>query len=657
MITQLPLADVAVVAQTYYGVTGGACAIGEQPIKGLVSPAAMARLALTEALTNLMWAPLTSVPDIKASVNWMYAAKLGGEGAAMYDAAVALRDAMIAVGVAVDGGKDSLSMAAQAGEELVKAPGNLVVSAYCTCPDVTGVVTPDLKGSGTEKGKGKGGTVMHVDLSSERGMLGGSALAHTYGGIGGKVPDVGSMEGVRAAIDATQAMMRDGKIAAGHDISDGGLITCLLEMAFAGNVGIDLDIPAPTPPQGNEANQGATFQAMRALFAEDPGFVVEVAEEDAGAVAAAYEAAGVRCTRVGSVTPPGDGRVTVRVNGEEVLVDSVASLRDAWEDTAFRLERLQCAAACVDSEQAAQATRDAPVWHLPYAPAPTPTDVLTSASKPKVAIIREEGSNGDREMAAAFIAAGFEAWDVAMSDLLEGSVSLDAFRGIAFVGGFSYADVLDSAKGWAGGIRCNAALRDQFQAFYDRPDTFSLGICNGCQLMALLGWVPGGESYQEHLPMHKQPRFVHNSSGRLESRWTQVTVGESPAIMLDGMAGLTCGIWIVHGEGRALFPDAGVKRTLDDAQCFPVRYCDASGEATEAYPFNPNGSPDGIAAICSPNGRHLAMMPHPERCFLNWQMPYAPAEAGLEPTAPSPWLKMWQNARAWCDRTDGEANP
>ena len=624
---QLPLADVAVVAQTFDDITGGACSIGEQPLKGMLDPAAMARLAVAEAVTNIMWAPLTSIEDIKSSVNWMYAAKMDGEGAAMYDAARALRDSMIKLGIACDGGKDSLSMAAAAGGETVKAPGNLVVSAYCTCPDITKVVTPDLK-------LGDGGVILHVDLAHGKRRLGGSAYAQVNGSLGDSVPDVDDMTEVRLAFEIVQSLIFAKKVSAGHDISDGGLITALLEMAFAGNCGLDAEI-------------FTEHSAAEELFAEEPGFLLEVSEANKAEVLSLFARKDITCGVVGR-TRSSNG-ITVSINGEEVVGDTVQSLRDVWEESAFELERLQCVDTCVESEAASLSVRKAPAWTVPFTPAFTPKGVLKAQAKHKVAIIREEGSNGDREMAAAFHAAGFETWDIAMSDMLQGKVSLDSFRGIAFVGGFSYADVLDSAKGWAGGIRFNEALQAEFRRFYERTDTFSLGVCNGCQLMALLGWVPGGQSYGDILRESEQPRFVHNVSGRFESRWSNVTIRDSPAVMLRGMEGLTMGIWVAHGEGRAHFPDESLKQRLEDGNCFPIRYCDDNGLVSEAYPSNPNGSPDGIASICSPDGRHLALMPHPERCFLNWQLPWHPADAGLDASKPSPWLKLFQNAREWCD--------
>lgn len=268
---------------------------------------------------------------------------------------------------------------------------------------------------------------------------------------------------------------------------------------------------------------------------------------------------------------------------------------------------------------------------------------LSQVSKlPKVAILREEGSNGDREMASAFYQAGFDVWDVTMTDLLSGAVNLDGFRGIAFVGGFSYADVLDSAKGWAGVIRFNERLFEQFQRFYKKNDTFSLGVCNGCQLMALLAWIPW-----RGIPDRIQPRFIQNRSGRFESRFSTVQIMRSPSIMLEGMEGSILGVWVAHGEGRLISPDKDIMQEVLQKGLAPIRFVDDNNEFTETYPFNPNGSPLGITALCSPDGRHLAMMPHPERTFLKWQWAYMPEEwkQNLET---SPWFRMFRNAREWC---------
>ncbi|KAJ1295212.1 hypothetical protein BS78_01G206800 [Paspalum vaginatum] len=598
---QLPLADVAVIAQTYTGLTGGACAIGEQPIKGLLNPKAMARLAVGEALTNLVWAKVTSLGDVKASGNWMYAAKLDGEGADMYDAGVALADCMIELGIAIDGGKDSLSMAAQCDGEVVKAPENLVISAYVTCPDITLTVTPDLK-------LGDDGVLLHIDLAKGKRRLGCSALTQAFDQIGNDCPDIEDVSYLKKVFGAVQELLNDRLISAGHDISDGGLIVTVLEMAFAGNCGVNLNVGL------------GDYDLLQVLFAEELDLILEVHSNDLNVVSQKLHAAGVSANVIGRVTTSSE---------VELIVDG--------EETSFQLEELQRLKSCVKLEKEGLKSRTSPSWHLSFAPKATGNKLLTAATKPKVAVVREEGSNSDREMSAAFHAAGFEPWDITMSDLLTQKISLTEFRGLAFVGGFSHADVLDSAKGWDASIRFNQPLIQQFQEFYNRPDTFSLRVCNGCQLMALLGWVPGpdvGGSLGVGGDI-SQPRFIHNESGRFECRFTR-------------MEGSTLGIWSAHGEGRAFFPDENILSGVVNSNMAPLRYCDDSNNVTGVYPFNPNGSPLGIAALCSLDGRHLAMMPHPERSFMIWQYPWYPKEWQVEKSGPSPWLRMFQNAREWC---------
>ncbi|HCC68854.1 MAG TPA: phosphoribosylformylglycinamidine synthase, partial [Nitrospiraceae bacterium] len=343
-------------------------------------------------------------------------------------------------------------------------------------------------------------------------------------------------------------------------------------------------------------------------------------------------------------------------NLKSLLDEDMRHLRQLWEETSYQLERLQADTECADEEKKNILERKGPQFTLTFTPEETPFEILKRDSKPKVAVIREEGSNGDREMASAFYMAGFETWDITMTDIIRGEISLDDFKGIAFVGGFSYADVLDSAKGWAGVIRFNKRIYEQFKRFYHRNDTFSLGVCNGCQLMALLGWVPW-----RGIEDRFQPRFIQNRSGRFESRFITAKILESPSVMLDGMEGSTLGIWVAHGEGRAHFPDNEVKEKVIKMGLAPVRYVNDDGEITESYPFNPNGSPLGIAALCSPDGRHLAIMPHPERTFLKWQWAWMPEEwsagvNGHSPMQASPWLRMFQNARKWCDSSISSRN-
>ena len=614
----LPLADVAVFAQSHYSSTGCATAIGEQPVKGLISPQAMGRLTVGEACTNLVWAAITDIEDVKCSGNWMWASKLEGEGAAMYDCCEAMGQAMLELGIAVDGGKDSLSMAAKVGEEIVKAPGTLVVSVYAGCPDIALTVTPDIKHAGRS-------TLLFVDLSDRHTRLGGSALAQTFKQLGNECPDCNTAL-LKRAFRKTQSLLRERVLLAGHDRSDGGLITTVLEMCFGGDCGCVMDVTAAS--------------VLDYLFNEELGLVVEVDNEKVEAVMKAYAEVDVPVSVI--ATTQKENRVRICVNGAVVLDEDEKTLHDLWEATSFELDKLQSNPACSEQEQEGLKKRHKPTWKLTYEPQETPATWMESASKYRVAIIREEGSNGDREMASAMYAAGFEPWDVHVRDLLEGSITLDGFRGVVFVGGFSYADVLESARGWAATILFNKSLKAQFDAFYARPDTFSLGICNGCQLMAQLNFVPwkGVEEV-------KQPRFIQNKSGRFESRFVNVRVEKSNAIMLKGMEGSTLGVWVAHGEGRCYWPDAAVRDEAIRQQCVALKYVDDDGEPTMEYPMNPNGSENAVVGLTSPDGRHLCMMPHPERMFMKFQWPYWPEEWT---TPVSPWLQMFQNAREWCER-------
>ena len=626
---QLTVADVAVISQSHFGITGAATAIGERPIVGLLDPKAMARLCVGEALTNLLWARVSGLQDVKCSGNWMWPAKLSGEGAALCDAAVALSDILLQLGIAIDGGKDSLSMAAVAPtesgkeDEVVKSPGTLVISAYVTCPDIRKTVTPDLKLPGQ-------GRILYIDLAGGRSRLGGSSLAAVFEQVGDQPPDVEDPESLIRAFETLQELIGEGLISSGHDRSDGGLITTLLEMAFSGNCGIDVDLSCEAA------------DAFPMLFAEELGLVIEVAPEVEAQVGESFQRAQVPCVPIGSATEEKTARV--RLNRQVVLEEDVRDLRDLWEETSYQLERLQADPDCADQERLGLRLRRGPSYQVPFMFEATSPEILASKRKPAVAIVREEGSNGDREMTSAFYAAGFEPWDVTVSDLLTRRIRLESFRGVVFVGGFSYADVMDSAKGWAGVIRFNSSLWDQFQAFFNRPDTFSLGVCNGCQLMALLGYVPWSG-----MDDSRRPRFIRNRSGRFESRFSTVQIQKSPALMLEGMEGSVLGIWVDHGEGRAFFPDEETLAQVKERRLAPIRFVDDDNRITDSYPFNPNGSPEGIAALCSQDGRHLAMMPHPERSFLKWQWGWIP-EDWKDDSNESPWLRMFQNARTWCEK-------
>ncbi|HFQ90585.1 MAG TPA: phosphoribosylformylglycinamidine synthase, partial [Desulfobulbus sp.] len=516
------------------------------------------------------------------------------------------------------GGKDSLSMATMVGDETVKSPRQLVISAYAAMADVRRVVTPDIKEPGS--------TLLFIDLAPGRNRLGGTALAQTLGRLGNEVPDLEDPDLLRSAFGAVQELIGDDLVLAGHDRSDGGLVTTVLEMAFAGNCGLDLELEGGDP-------------ALAALFSEELGLVLECRAGDLDRVRGVLDRASVEGVVLGRTTA--EPQVRIRYNGESVLDEDMRLLRQWWEETSYRIERLQMNAACADEEKENIFDRPGPAYRVPFSLQGLGPRRPARDDRPRVAILRDEGSNSDREMSSAFFAAGFEPWDVCMTDLLEGRVSLEQFRGLAAVGGFSYADVPESAKGWAATILFNDRLRGMFQEFYQRSDTFTLGICNGCQLFGLLGWVPFTGIEPE-----RQPRFVRNTSGRFESRWVTVRVLDNPAIMLRGMQEMVFGIHVDHGEGRLHFPDPALRSRVEAERLVPLVYVDDTGAATERYPFNPNGSAGGWAGLCSPDGRHLAMMPHPERAFLPWQCHWLPTEMRLQEA--TPWLRMFHNAWTWC---------
>ena len=619
---QIPVADVSVTADGYFGLTGAATAVGEQPVNMLIDPAAGARMAVGEMVTNMVSARISNLGDIRCRANWMWPAKMAGEGALLYDAAVAMSDIMIALGIAADGGKDSLSMAATVNGTTVKSPGDLVILGYASMSDITKVLTPDFKWPDRSK-------IGFIDLGNGRNRLGGSSLAQALGQLGNDCPDVDDPDLLKKTFDAIQQMIDDGLISSLHDRSDGGLITTLVEMCLAGNCGalIDLD--------GNSDSLGA-------LFGEELGIVFEYFPEHHARIQELLASRGIPFEGIGSTTK--QQRFTMRSSGkaEPLLEKSLPELRCWWEATSSRLEQLQSDASTVESERKTHGKLATPQYDLSFHLESGAPGISLSSDRPRVAILREEGTNGDREMAAAFFAADLDPWDLTMSDLLAGRATLDNFRGLVFPGGFSFMDVFDSGKGWAGAIRFNDKLREMFDRFYGRPDTFSLGVCNGCQLMALLGWIP-----QRGLAETAQPRFIRNASRRFESRWVTVQIVESPSILFRGMDGSRLGIWVAHGEGRLVFPDPSLLDEVRRRSLAPLVYVDPDGGPTEEYPYNPNGSPQGVTALCSPDGRHLAMMPHPERCFLKWQWPWMPLDWRRE-LSTSPWLRMFQNARTWC---------
>ncbi|XOU94998.1 MAG: phosphoribosylformylglycinamidine synthase [Candidatus Kerfeldbacteria bacterium] len=618
----ITLADCAVVAQSHFDISGIASSIGEQPNKGLISPEAAARLSVSEMLLNISGTKITQLEDIKCSGNWMLAAKEPGEGAWLYKAACAVRDIMIKLGIAIDGGKDSLSMAAKTkgpdgNTHIVKAPPELVITGYATVDDITCKVTPDFKKPGSE--------IIFIDLSGGKDRLGGSALAQVFQQIGDESPDIDDVELLKLSFNVIQELVEKKLIFSLHDKSDGGLIVSLLEMAFAGNVGVDVNL--------------LSNNIIQTLFNEEAGILIECS--DYNKVVKILREYDIPYLLIGHVGKRG-GQVNINHDGGSVLSKPMVELRAIWETTSMELDKLQTNPACVQSEFDLNLTRIAPPpYSVTFTPEKTSQYIIESNEKPKVAILRERGSNGDKEMASAFFMAGFEVWDVTMHDLLNNKITLDVFQGIAFVGGFSFADVMDAGKGWAGVIKFNDHLMDQFDRFYKRPDTFSFGICNGCQLMALLGWIP-----HQNIDLDNQPRFIRNISERFESRFSTIIIEDSPSIMLKGMSGSKLGVWVAHGEGRYHCKSDSITNYILDNKLAPIRFIDNDSNITEIYPDNPNGSPMGIAALCSPDGRHLAMMPHPERVFLPWQWPWMPEE--FSDFDASPWLLPFQNAYRWC---------
>ena len=652
---QLTMADCAVTARSFFGITGIAAAIGEQPVKGLVNTEAGGRMSLGESLTNLVWAPVEDFGSINFSATWQWPCKQPGEDARLYQTVQAVTKLCKDLGLRIPVGKDSVSMTAWTTLESssatgrkhpIKSPGTVQMISFAPCPDITKVVTPDIKMPGE-------GMLIMLDLSGGKRRLGGSAFAQVYEQVGNEAPDVDDPHLLQKGFEAVQELIREGLVLSGHDVSDGGLITCLLEMAFAGNCGLNINLSPvrdPTEKVSNGVSNAGVFgghDVFASLFAEELGLVFEVLPANLRHVDRILHTYGFdygkNTVLLGQTTK--EPKISVKHTSQTVLDADMRELRDIWQQTSFELDKLQANPTCVKAERNANYARKGPNYKLTFNPVLTPNKKMEAKNKPKVAILREVGTNGAREMAGAFFTAGFEPWDVTMADIADGRVSLKDFRGVAFSGGFSFADVLDAGKGWAGVIMFNEMIRDEFKAFIERTDTFSLGVCNGCQVMALLGWVPW-----HRIDIKQQPRFVRNESGIFESRFVTVKICPSPSIFLAGMEGSVLGIWVAHAEGRCLWPDQKIFSLAvnEGRELAPIRFVDDDAKETEQYPFNPNGSRLGITGICSRDGRHLALMPHPERLFQVWQWPFWPPYwSGL---ATSPWLKLFQNVREWCEQ-------
>lgn len=615
---QIPVADCGVVALSHFDTVGMASAYGENPLVMLIDPAKGARRAVAEAMLNMAGTRISARSDIEFRANWMWAAKQPGQGPRLHDAMVALSDFACDVGIRANGGKDSLSMSAKVGDETVLSPGTLVIKAAALVPDIERVCTPDLKEVGSRIG--------YLQIGDGDG-LGGSALAQALGQLGNDCADV-QADVLATGFDAIQQLIERGFILSCHDVSDGGLFTAIAEMCLAGNIGAYVQ----PMPYGDP---------LAYFFGERTGIVFEFDWRNQTDIQLLLEDAGLwdRFRVLGSTT--GTGKLVIG-HGEDTPLykATLPALRELWERTSMQLKLLQLAEGPVLEEEASFSDSRTPLYRLTFEP-PRPAVLL--GARPLVAVIREEGSNGDTEMRAAFTLAGFTAIDVNMHDIRTGAIdSLAAFKVAAFVGGFSYADVFGSATGWAAGIRFNPRAQKVFADFFARSDTYSLMICNGCQLGIRLGIVP----YPE-LSDAERPWMEHNLSRKFESRYPRIRIEKSESLWLRGMEGSIVGVHSAHGEGNFTFHDPRTLERVQKGGLIAAVYADADGNPTERYPYNPNGSVGGIAALCTPNGRHLAMMPHPERTVLPWQQAYIPPGWRHHPMAPL--FRMFTNIRGLCD--------
>jgi len=616
---QVPVADVAVTIADYEGYAGEAMAMGERTPLALVDAPASGRMAIGEAVTNIMAAPIEHLGKVKLSANWMAAAGHPGEDAKLYDTVKAVgMELCPALGIAIPVGKDSMSMKTvweiEGERREMTAPLSLIISAFAPVEDVRRVLTPQLR---TDLGDTD---LILVDLGEGRNRLGASALAQVHDQLGSEVPDLDRPELLKRCFEVVQELSREGLLLAFHDRSDGGLVVTLLEMAFAGRCGLEVDVAA------------LGHDPLAALFAEELGVVLQVRHSDSDDVLAMLEEAGLgECSTLLGTTRE-DDNILVR-SGERVLLRrGRAELQETWSETTFQMQSLRDNPDCAREEFERIAQPDPGLSaRLTFDPEEDVAAPFIETARPPVAILREEGVNGQQEMAWAFHRAGFECVDVHMSDILSGEVTLDRFRGLVACGGFSYGDVLGAGEGWAKSILFNERAREQFQAFFERDDTFALGVCNGCQMLSnLKELIPGAGHW---------PHFVRNRSEQFEARFVMVEVEESPSILLAGMAGSRMPIAVAHGEGRAEYRDPGA----DLAKGVALRYIENSGEVAERYPANPNGSPRGITGLTTEDGRVTIMMPHPERVIRTVQNSWHPDEWGED----GPWMRLFRNARVW----------
>ncbi len=650
---QVPVADCAVTLADYKGFAGEAMSMGERTPLAAIDAPASGRMAVAEAITNLLAAPI-ELSRVKLSANWMAACGEPGEDAELYETVKAVGlELCPALGISIPVGKDSLSMRTQwsdgGDKKKVTSPVSLIVTAFATLSDVRGTLTPELDREEPDT------TLVLIDLGRGQHRMAGSILAQTLGQSGDVVPDLDHPEDLVSLVAAVNELRAGGKILAMHDRSDGGLFAAACEMAFAGHVGVALNVDMlvtegdgisdsrmETGDAKNWATQvGARRQelTLKALFSEELGMLLQVRTAERNDVMKLLRSHGLSAFShfVGKTRPEsstmeaGKGKLEVWRDAKSVFSATLHDLHQVWDSVSWKIARERDNPACADAEHAAAGEATDPGLHflLPDSPGIGAPAVLTS--RPKVAILREQGVNSHVEMAYAFTEAGFDAHDVHMTDLQTGRADLADFKGVVACGGFSYGDTLGAGIGWARSIMFNPKLAAQFQSFFGRSDTFGLGVCNGCQMFAeLADIIPGAEAW---------PRFTTNRSERFEARLSMVEVLESPSLFFAGMAGSRMPIAVAHGEGYANFDRRGDANRVIPA----MRFVDNHGNPTVQYPFNPNGSADGLTAVTTPDGRFTALMPHPERVFRNIQMSWTRGAAEDF----SPWMQIWRNARKW----------
>ncbi|MBB4844043.1 phosphoribosylformylglycinamidine synthase [Paucibacter oligotrophus] len=642
---QVPVADCAVTLADFKGFAGEAMSMGERTPLAAVNGPASGRMAVAEAITNLLAAPI-ELPRVKLSANWMAACGEAGEDAALFDTVHAVgMELCPALGVSIPVGKDSLSMRTrwtnEAGQERqVTAPVSLIITAFASIADVRGTLTPQLRSDAGES------SLILVDLGQGQQRMGGSILAQALNQFGGAVPDLDDAALLKNLVNAVNALRAEGKLLAYHDRGDGGLWATACEMAFAGHQGVSLNVDMlVTEAEGladvgdakNWAGQVAARReelTLKALFSEELGAVLQVRQSDRDAVLQTLREHGLaKCSHVVG-KPNTTATMEVWRDAKKVFAAPLEALHKSWDEVSWRIASLRDNPACAQSEheQVGLAADPGRHVHLSFdAQEDVAAPFLNLGAKPKLAILREQGVNSHVEMSYAMAKAGFDTYDVHMSDLQSGATSLAEFKGFVACGGFSYGDTLGAGEGWARSVMFNPVLAEQFKAFFARQDSFALGVCNGCQMMAALSpIIPGAQDW---------PKFTRNKSEQFEARLAMVEVLESPSLFFQGMAGSRLPIAVAHGEGYADFSQRGDATKVARA----MRYVDHSGRPTETYPLNPNGSPDGLTSVTTADGRFTVLMPHPERVFRNLQLSWTSGDA----SALSPWMRMFRNARKW----------